>query len=123
MLEFHGTSDPIIHYDSGVSHGESYLSVPDFMKRWADKDGCSAIPLRTQPVSGVELQTWQSNPGTAVQHTGSTAAGTPGPAHRRGAGPAGRHQHYLRRKLFDVLPAAPIVGARIGDRLVLSVFD
>jgi polyhydroxybutyrate depolymerase len=69
MLEFHGTGDPIIHYDGGVSHGESYLSVPDFMKRWADKDGCSAIPLRTQPVSGVELQTWQHcKPGTTVQH-------------------------------------------------------
>lgn len=69
MLEFHGTSDPIIHYDGGVSHGESYLSAPDFMKRWADKDGCSGHPLRTYPVPGVELQAWQHcNPGTAVEH-------------------------------------------------------
>ncbi len=46
IIAFHGTDDPIIHYQGGtvrsLSNSEDVLSVPDTIARWRRIDGCSA---------------------------------------------------------------------------------
>lgn len=36
VLQFHGTADPVVNYEGD----ENYLSIPDLMEFWADKQGC-----------------------------------------------------------------------------------
>lgn len=49
ILDFHGTSDPMVPYDGGtplipqLGVGLVFRSVPDTMKFWQSKNGCSAF--------------------------------------------------------------------------------
>jgi len=47
FLEFHGTADPVIHYDGkGTPDGETY-AVPERMREWATRNGCATAAFFT----------------------------------------------------------------------------
>lgn len=88
MLEFHGTADPVIHYDGGESHGQSYMSSQEFIKRWVEKDGCAGEERRSHPASGIELQIWQPcDSGTSVEHYRIDGGGHTWPGSPEHSGP------------------------------------
>lgn len=87
ILTFHGTADPILHFNGGV--GTSYLGqvlkgqasyatvhlpkanlegpgVPATVKAWAVKDGCSTHFVDTQVASKVIRRTYPCPAGTGV---------------------------------------------------------
>jgi polyhydroxybutyrate depolymerase len=59
LLAFHGTSDPLVSYNSGTLSGEN-LSVPDTVKAWATRDGCMKGPDTTYQMGTVTCQTWSA---------------------------------------------------------------
>jgi polyhydroxybutyrate depolymerase len=61
LVDFHGTGDHVISYDGGVSHGEHYPSMTDWLRRWADHDRCAnpAAPTSTAIGSDVTELSWQ----------------------------------------------------------------
>ncbi|MFF2148705.1 alpha/beta hydrolase family esterase [Kitasatospora sp. NPDC058190] len=68
MLEFHGTADPVIHYDGGTSHGEQYPSIAQWLSTWTDKDRCSAENRRSIGSDVVEFDWTPCVRGTEVTH-------------------------------------------------------
>jgi polyhydroxybutyrate depolymerase len=59
VLAFHGTSDPLVSYNAGTLSGEN-LSVPDTVKAWATRDGCSKGPDTTYQMGTVTCQTFSA---------------------------------------------------------------
>jgi polyhydroxybutyrate depolymerase len=60
VLAFHGTADPVVHYDGGPVGG-SPLALPpveDAVGRWAAFDGCNATPVTTTIASDVTHRTY-----------------------------------------------------------------
>ena len=57
VIHFHGTADTTILYDSPALSGEG-VTVPEMMKRWADRDGCTKGPDTTYQMGSVTCQTW-----------------------------------------------------------------
>jgi polyhydroxybutyrate depolymerase len=45
VMEFHGTSDPLVPYDGDPAIG--YTSVADTVAGWVKRDGCQAAPATT----------------------------------------------------------------------------
>lgn len=66
-LEFHGTSDPLVHYDgSTIPH---FLPVMQTMQDWAALDGCGSSPttfFQKADVTGLQWTSCQG--GVMVQH-------------------------------------------------------
>ena len=60
-MEFHGDKDPVIHYDGKTTpDGETY-SLPEWLKDWAVRNGCSPnVQNQTQQLynDNVERSTW-----------------------------------------------------------------
>ncbi|MEP9391217.1 PHB depolymerase family esterase [Gordonia sp. VNQ95] len=46
VIDFHGTSDPIIHYDGGVRFGERYTPIPDVLTAWSRRNACLPAPVQ-----------------------------------------------------------------------------
>jgi poly(3-hydroxybutyrate) depolymerase len=44
LVTVHGADDDVNCYNGGKTEGVPYLSVPDFLKRWAKRDSCNKIP-------------------------------------------------------------------------------
>jgi polyhydroxybutyrate depolymerase len=59
VMAFHGTADPLVAYDAGTLSGEM-LSVPDTVKAWATRDGCTKGPDVTYQMGTVTCQTWSA---------------------------------------------------------------
>ena len=57
IMDFHGTKDPLVPYDTGGLSGEN-LSVPDTMQHWADRDGCTGDADITYQNATVTCKTW-----------------------------------------------------------------
>jgi len=57
VIHFHGTADETILYDSPALSGEN-VDVPEMMKRWADRNGCTKGPDATYQMGSVTCQTW-----------------------------------------------------------------
>jgi polyhydroxybutyrate depolymerase len=70
LVDFHGTGDHVISYDGGVSHGERYPSMGDWLRRWAGHNRCSAAdPTSTSIGSDVTELSWQGcAAGSALVH-------------------------------------------------------
>jgi len=91
LVDFHGTGDQVISYDGGVSHGEHYPSMTDWLRRWAGHDRCTAPADPTSTAIGdVTELSWQGcAAGSALTHyriaggghtwPGAPAASGPGP--------------------------------------------
>ncbi|MFW0792792.1 PHB depolymerase family esterase [Gordonia sp. CPCC 205515] len=45
LIDFHGTSDAVIHYGGGVRFGARYLSVDAALHRWITRAGCIPAPI------------------------------------------------------------------------------
>lgn len=49
VIAFHGTADPIVPYNGGVtwiSAGRSFPSLPLFMEKWARRNGCTSVRIK-----------------------------------------------------------------------------
>jgi polyhydroxybutyrate depolymerase len=57
VIHFHGTADETIIYDTPALSGEA-VTVPDMMKRWSDRNGCTKGPDTTYQMGAVTCQTW-----------------------------------------------------------------
>jgi hypothetical protein len=57
VMAFHGTADTLVTYDAGTLSGEM-LNVPDTVKAWATRDGCTTGPDTTYQMGTVTCQTW-----------------------------------------------------------------
>ena len=44
ILEFHGTNDTVIPYNGGNGAGGAVPAIPDWLSRWAVRNGCSDPP-------------------------------------------------------------------------------
>lgn len=59
VLEFHGSADAIVAYDTGVLSGENPpATVPETAANWAKRDGCKTGPEQTAHNGTVTCQTW-----------------------------------------------------------------
>jgi polyhydroxybutyrate depolymerase len=87
ILAFHGTDDPILHFNGGVGlkvladdlHAHPHplpklpkarLNGPGYpanVKAWAAKDGCQPTPTDTKPSPHIIHRTYSCPPGAAVQ--------------------------------------------------------
>jgi polyhydroxybutyrate depolymerase len=62
VMAFHGTADPRVAYNA-----DSLPSVPDTVKAWATRDGCTVGPDPSYQIGTVTCQTWSScNAGATV---------------------------------------------------------
>ena len=62
FLEFHGTSDPVIHYDGKDTPDGPTYPLYERMRGWADLNGCSPENTTTRLFDGhVQKYTWSSN--------------------------------------------------------------
>jgi polyhydroxybutyrate depolymerase len=89
IVDFHGTGDHVISYDGGVSHGEHYPSMSDWLRRWASHDRC-ADPTSTAIGGDVTELSWQGcAAGSALVHYRITGGGHtwPGALINSGPGP------------------------------------
>ncbi|MGC4934885.1 alpha/beta hydrolase family esterase [Gordonia sp. DT30] len=90
IIDFHGTADPVIHYNGGTRLGGRYAPLFDVVASWARRDGCVSTPLQV-PINAVVTQfDWPlcSALGSEVAHyriaggghvwPGSTTHGRPG---------------------------------------------
>lgn len=72
IMEFHGGRDPVIHYDGKTTpDGETY-SLPEWLKDWAVRNGCSP-DVQNQTIllynGNVERSAWSCDPqGEVVIH-------------------------------------------------------
>jgi polyhydroxybutyrate depolymerase len=75
VMAFHGTSDPLVSYDTGGLSGEN-LSVPDTVKAWATRDSCTVGPTQSYQMGTVTCQTWSScSAGATVTLCSATGEG------------------------------------------------
>ena len=53
VIIFHGTEDPIVPYEGGIESRNNFVfpPIPDWVKSWAVKNGCSETPVDL-PASG-----------------------------------------------------------------------
>ena len=58
VIQFHGTIDGTISYDTPAFSGDGAADVPDMMKRWGDRNGCTKGPDTTYQMGSVTCQTW-----------------------------------------------------------------
>lgn len=66
-LEFHGTSDPVVHYDGGKVLG--FAPIMQTMQDWAARDGCSSPPtifFQQADTTGFKWNNCQA--GVVVEH-------------------------------------------------------
>jgi polyhydroxybutyrate depolymerase len=56
ILEFHGTSDPVVPYAGRPAQGE--LGVMEWLDEWAARDACGASPLTTALRNGITQLIW-----------------------------------------------------------------
>ncbi|MDQ1130472.1 PHB depolymerase family esterase [Microbacterium sp. SORGH_AS_0888] len=57
VIEFHGTADPVIDYNGGMSHGAAYSSTPDWLAKTAQVNGCTGQEQASIPPD-VSRTTW-----------------------------------------------------------------
>jgi polyhydroxybutyrate depolymerase len=57
VMHFHGTADTTIHYDM-PQYSAELVDVPEMMKRWADRNGCTKGPDTTYQMNTVTCRTW-----------------------------------------------------------------
>jgi polyhydroxybutyrate depolymerase len=73
VMHFHGTADMTVSYDTPNLSGEG-VDVPEMMKRWGDRNGCTKGPDTTFQMGNVTCKTW-SQCGGGVLVTLCTAEG------------------------------------------------
>jgi polyhydroxybutyrate depolymerase len=56
MIAFHGTADPIVPFNGGVSpvSPRPFPNVPIFVSRWARRNGCTPEPVPSQLRGGID---------------------------------------------------------------------
>ena len=87
VVDFHGTGDQVISYDGGVSHGEHYPSMADWLRRWAGHDRC-ADPTSTAIGSDVTELSWPGcAAGSALVHYRIAGGGHTWPGALTDSGP------------------------------------
>ncbi|MGC7098621.1 alpha/beta hydrolase family esterase [Amycolatopsis lurida] len=56
ILAFHGTADATIPYDGNPAKG--LPAIPDWLEKWAERDGCFTHPVTYSPQEKVTVQKW-----------------------------------------------------------------
>ncbi|HLK40867.1 MAG TPA: PHB depolymerase family esterase [Polyangiaceae bacterium] len=59
LIEFHGTADNFVPYDSGILSGDNQ-TVPETVASWAMRDACTDGPTQTFQNGTVTCQRWSS---------------------------------------------------------------
>ncbi|WP_312870477.1 alpha/beta hydrolase family esterase [Gordonia asplenii] len=92
FVEFHGTADPVIHYNGGQKFAETYPSIPQWLSGWTHRANCLDLPVESQINSYVTKVEWGFclPAGTEVTHyriaggghrwPGSRVGGSSGPS-------------------------------------------
>lgn len=57
LIYFHGTADPVVPHNGGITRGVPVASVPTVMSDWAKHNGCSAEPS-TEQIDDVVFSEW-----------------------------------------------------------------
>ncbi len=88
VLEFHGTADPVIHYNGGRRFDEVLPSVPSWLSTWTRKADCLDAPIEVPVNQFVTRVDWPfcSPVGTEIVHYRIT-----GGTHRWPGSAGGRH--------------------------------
>ena len=58
LIEFHGTADPITTFEGGDRNGTPLASVPTWLARESQRNGCATTPTRTKLGTDVDQDTW-----------------------------------------------------------------
>lgn len=64
ILEIHGADDEVNCYDGGKTEDVPYISIPDFLKKWAERDGCNKTPDTCTKYNGLVHTTSYTCQGT-----------------------------------------------------------
>jgi polyhydroxybutyrate depolymerase len=77
LMAFHGDADPLVAYDAGTLSGETPpLTVPDTVKAWSTRDGCTMGPDVTYQMGTVTCNTYSAcSQGATVTLCTATGAG------------------------------------------------
>jgi polyhydroxybutyrate depolymerase len=61
LMAFHGSADTVVVYDAGGLSGETPpLDVPDTVKAWAARSGCTQAPMTSYQMGVVTCNTWSA---------------------------------------------------------------
>jgi polyhydroxybutyrate depolymerase len=113
IVDFHGTGDKILSYGGGVSHGERYPAMTDWLARWATRDGCAGQPPGTPIGTDVTELSWLGcSPGSALVHYRIAGGGHtwPGATADSGPGPV-THTISATAVMWAFFTAHPLAGA------------
>jgi polyhydroxybutyrate depolymerase len=112
IVDFHGTGDKIISYGGGVSHGEHYPAMTDWLARWATHDRC-ADPASTQIGTDVTELSWQGcAPDAALVHYRIAGGGHTWPGALTDSGPgAVTHTISATAVMWAFFAAHPLASA------------
>lgn len=92
MLEFHGTADPVIHYDGGHGSGGAYPPISTWLERWASTDHCSGKHT-TAVTASVDRVAWTGcAPHATVVHYRIEGGGHTWPGATASSGPGTTNQ-------------------------------
>jgi polyhydroxybutyrate depolymerase len=112
IVDFHGTGDTIMKYNGGVSHGQRYPAMPDWLARWAGRGSCG--PSRSSAVgTDVTTLTWGPCTGrAALVHYRITDGGHTWPGARAKSGP-GKTTNTISATaiMWSFFRAHPLAGA------------
>lgn len=87
ILEFHGTADPVIHYNGGSGAGGAYPPITTWLRGWAATDRCQTSSTR-RITSSVTRLTWsECAERTTVVHYRINAGGHTWPGAHAHSGP------------------------------------
>lgn len=67
VIAIHGTADPVTRYAGGSSwiRGEAFPAIPQFLARWAERNGCRSVPATTAVASDVARREYVGCSGNA----------------------------------------------------------
>ncbi len=68
MIAFHGTADPMAPYEGGQSWVGPipFLSLPEFVRGWARRNGCAPDAVESRPAAGVTRREYKRCTGDAA---------------------------------------------------------
>jgi polyhydroxybutyrate depolymerase len=88
LVDLHGTDDPIIHYDGGVSHRQRYSPMTAWLQGWATHNRCAPNPGASAMGPDATVLTWSGcAPGGALVHYRLAGGGHTWPGAQARSGP------------------------------------
>ncbi len=111
VLDFHGTTDPVIPYKGNPQR--KLPSIPDWLTGWAGRDGCTAGPAQFFRHNDVTGEQWTGCRGdSTVQHYRIEGGGHTWPGEAAPSGPGvATHTISAAQVMWQFFTAHPLTGS------------